>query len=524
VEQFRARRRKGDTRILGERALAGENPFTELVRFVQTYAYNPDDLRGKTPQDSFPGKGVYHSPVSNPNAVYRAMQTDDTVQDALRDLIVGRLDRGWFVTPGGDSATEKEQADTVSWNLDNLPEGNLHHQLKEMMTAVKYGFSVTEMLFENMEWGKYKGFTLLQRFKTRTPDNFRFDVDIHGNLLEDGLIQSVSTPELAVQDRRLQWRGKFVIFTHAGEFANFFGQSTLRACYSAWWMKQFLAKAWGVHLDRYGSPASVATVTTPVFQDATIVADMKKILKNLQAGTGIMVPEGVEIELLEAAHRGNAGFKDAFNIQRERIRHAILGKNAEKVPLAIIDLGRELEAVLNDQFVPTLVDLNWETVKSYPTFHFAPPYDSQAMEKVKTAVDGVGAGAMTADLGLEQWGRLSLGIPPISDEEWEKQHKKKEAAPAPPAETPKMPDEQQKAIPPQPGEPQPRGTTDDKSLNEQITKLRFQISTMMKQKGIVDRQAENELAALVKRVSTRHLVAELTQQIYNEGISAPADG
>ena len=505
---------------LAEVSYIGESPFRNLANWLNTYAYNPDDLTGKTPQFSYPGKDDYLSPVSTPNAIYRAMQTDDTVYDALRELIVARLASGYNVTPGGNKARDKKQAEFVDWNLRNIPVGSFYQQTKELGSAVKYGFAVSEMIFENALTGKWKGHTILRQLKCRTPDNFQFAVNEYGDIRPDGLVQTVYIEGKPMQ-RRLNWKGKFVILVHDFEFSNWFGRSALRAAYSAWWSKSFFEKCWGIYLDRFGTPVVVATLGKVTANDATTVANVKKIVTNLQTATGITVPEDVTFSFLEATRSGRAGFDKAIEHMNERIRNAILGKSHEQTQLAVHDLGKEIESSLNDQLVKRLVDLNWDAtqISSYPVFTFAPVRDEKALERAKVLVDGVGSGAVTADIGSENTIRQSVGAPPIDEETWRVSRTEQR-----PDQQPDVPDDKNKDEDEDdkgkivPGQGRVYRTTDDHSLSdsewELILAARHQVRDMLTKKGIVERGANAELAALVKRLSLREFSKELVRSEY----------
>jgi hypothetical protein len=107
--------------------------------------------------------------------------------------------------------------------------------------SLAYGFSVSELLYRQLDSGPYNGKLGLKSIKSRLPHGFLFVTDGHDNLLPDGIEQ---------WGKRLPTE-KFALMSYMGEHQNQYGTSDLRAAYRAWWLK---TNAWtwlGMFLDRY---------------------------------------------------------------------------------------------------------------------------------------------------------------------------------------------------------------------------------------------------------------------------------
>jgi hypothetical protein len=97
----------------------------------------------------------------------------------------------------------------------------------------------------------------------------------------------------------------------------------LRAAYKSWWAKKFIHNFWNVFLERLGSPQTV--MHYPQGASDELKETLKGILSGLSTKTEILIPEGVEIKLVEALRTsGQATFHDALTYHNNAIARAIL--------------------------------------------------------------------------------------------------------------------------------------------------------------------------------------------------------
>ena len=157
--------------------------------------YNPDDLVGK--------KGLQ---------IYRKMMLDDQVKAAVSAKQYAVLSTGYEIVPpevdeeSDEREIAQEMTDFVKFDLEDI-EGSFDSRLYDIMTAMQYGFSVTERIHRVVEGGRWAGKVALKALKTRQPFSFDFVTDEHGNLLENGV----------QQDRRSMPADKFVIYCLHGD-------------------------------------------------------------------------------------------------------------------------------------------------------------------------------------------------------------------------------------------------------------------------------------------------------------------
>ena len=218
--------------------------------------YNPDDLAGR--------KGLQ---------IYRKMRDDDQIKAVLSMKKFARLMTPWEIQPASQDAKDIEIADFVRINLENLS-GTFEDSLLNILTALDYGYSLTEKLWYRIERGTFVGKIGLKALKTREPFYYQFESDIYGNLREDGVIYlGPGMMEQVVQNKienTLPNRGifsygsrlpvdKFVIYSYNKEFSNWYGRSDLRAAYRSFWSKEILIRFMNIYMERFGMPTHVGT-------------------------------------------------------------------------------------------------------------------------------------------------------------------------------------------------------------------------------------------------------------------------
>src|SRR6185369_11238403 len=90
----------------------------------------------------------------------------------------------------------------------------------------------------------------------------------------------------------------------------------------AWWAKKFIINFWSVYLERMGAPMTV--MKYPMGASEELKLTLKQILQGLAAKTEVLVPEGVEIELIEAQRAGSPTYEKALEFHNNSIARALL--------------------------------------------------------------------------------------------------------------------------------------------------------------------------------------------------------
>ena len=384
--------------------------------------YNPDDLAGR--------KGLQ---------IYRKMRDDDQIKAVLSMKKFARLMTPWEIQPASQDAKDIEIADFVRINLENLS-GTFEDSLLNILTALDYGYSLTEKLWYRIERGTFVGKIGLKALKTREPFYYQFESDIYGNLREDGVIYlGPGMMEQVVQNKienTLPNRGifsygsrlpvdKFVIYSYNKEFSNWYGRSDLRAAYRSFWSKEILIRFMNIYMERFGMPTHVGTY--PKNMSKVDRESLKTILDRVQSKYSIVIPEDVKIDLLNAGGGGEGTFRSAIEMHNKFMSRSLLvpdllgftessggayalGKKHFDVFLWILQkLGRDLEeTVVGEQILKQLVDFNYSNVEKYPKFKFESITAEGTATRANIIQMGVAGGFINPE---EEWIREYLAIP-----------------------------------------------------------------------------------------------------------------
>jgi phage gp29-like protein len=336
---------------------------------------------------------------------------------------------GWerSIVPADESPQAQRVARFVEAALDNIGlnpqrggDGGFEHDLAELLDAIPYGLAVSEILWERtpVQGSKEKGEggraagpaadrgrdaratansgssplnlepsplnpVLPQALLARHPRRFIFDADNRLRLL---------TAAEPVVGEALPAR-KFLVFAPYGRHENPYGHPQLR---SVWWLAYFkrqVLRFWVMFCEKYGTPTAV--LKHPLAATDSEKRGYRRIIGSIQQETGLVVPEGVELSLLEAERHGGGGsYRELIEFCNREMSKALLGQTLTtetegrgsyalgRVHQAVrADIVRQdaqaLMALVNTQLVRWIVDLNFPAaLRLYPRWQLTPPRDA----------------------------------------------------------------------------------------------------------------------------------------------------
>lgn len=346
---------------MGEAAAAGQAVFQNL----KLMPYNPDDLvRSKA-------KGL---------KIYQEMVREPYIKAPLLQKKTKVLNIGWDIQAASKEAKDIEIAAFVKWNLSTQLGGSFKRDILEMLDALDTGFSVSEMVYGIAPEGKYKGKVVIKNIKSKDPYYFDFETDPFGNLGPRGLVLNSTAGGKQNLDVN-----KFVIFSFLMRYENFYGNSDLRAAYRAYWIKDTAWKLRCVYMERYSGNNLKGKYPK---NDPTAKAALLEIFKTWQQETGIALPEGVEVDVLNIATSSMSEYERSIADCNKEMQIGILGQTLTmdvgaggtgsralgQVHEGVVDdfvlfLDEILSDDINRQVVRPLVDYNFNTDR-YPTWNF----------------------------------------------------------------------------------------------------------------------------------------------------------
>lgn len=362
----------------------------------------------------------------NPDTIsfdeYKKMATYDSQVIAGWDLIkMGVLMKPWRIRHK-DEKIVKELTNTFK----DMRYPSFRDAMKQMLDAVLYGFSVTEVVFEDYRGNWYPRKT--NGLKTFDPDTIRFYSDAYGNLLniqQYGYISdttpvssySLGTGKTLPLERTLIW-------THEKQWGNWYGNPLLKGCYKNWYIKDAMLKFANIAYERFGSP-----ILKGIARNPNDMLTISEAIEHLYARSQAVIvrrddKDPTDVEVLESRRKEMPfdryiRYHDEMILRRMLIGQRIFegggGVYGPKVPLDIIfmrfeDFRLELIDTIND-LLRIIVDLNWP-VEEYPRLEFAPLTTLDQQQLRQSIYEAIDRGVIVKD---EPWVRDELGFPPYQE-------------------------------------------------------------------------------------------------------------
>lgn len=284
---------------------------------------------GTSPWRGWPG-GAY--------ALFREMEEGDAhLHAVLQTRKNSLLACDWHMAPADDTPQAAALARDTERALRSLP--GLDHALFALLDAFARGFAVAEVMWRR----DAAGVPRVAGIVPRRPERFAFDD--RGALwpLDPARDDSAARPragdgprprlvprpgESAVpttgDEVRLPDR-KFVTFAFQGGPAHPYGTPLCGRAWWLFWLKRRNVSQWASFNERFGTPTAVARygpATQPEELDA-----LREALASLQRDAGLIIPEGVALELLESRGGGQAAtFRDFADWCNDELSKIVLGQ------------------------------------------------------------------------------------------------------------------------------------------------------------------------------------------------------
>lgn len=373
----------------------------ELLQLAQEIGLYKDTTYDRPDQVDF-------NPEEFDLTVYEKMMKDGQVKAGMDMIKLAVSARGFTVT--GDTPETKQYADFINANFETI-RGNMEDVLGEMLTALEYGYSCTEKVFE-LDEGKIK----LRKMKVLNPHTVQAKTDRFGDL--EFVLQSIGSKQIKIPADKILW------YAYDKRFGNPYGQSALRTVYKHWFIKDKMYRFANIAYERYGTPLLVGNVA-----DAKDVGKMKQLLSKINGLTGLAISGGDSVTAIQGS---NADFVGYIEHHDRKIMESLLvppmlmstgrGQNgsyalsSNQFDIFIIRLEalqRDLKALIEEQIIRPLIDLNFPNVKAYPSFNFKPFTDEDTEKMARVFQMLITAQVVDAS---EEWIREELGFPAMSEE------------------------------------------------------------------------------------------------------------
>ena len=321
-----------------------------IMDYIGNVALNPD----KVLRSESGGKGI---------ELYEDLLRDSEVQSALQTRKLAVVGKEWEVIPASDDTEDVNIADFVK---DVLLHCNYDAARQSLLSGIVLGFKAAEVMWEYSE-----GDIWIKEITGKASRRFVFDLQGKLRLLTlQNMIEGIEVP-----DR------KFIVFRNVSDNGSYYGDGLGRSLYWPVWFRKNGIKFWAIFCDKFGSPTGVGKYppgTLPEKQN-----DLLDAVKAIQQESGIVIPENMIIELLEATRAGSINTYETFCAYNDKaINKVLLGHSAatESTPGKLgneqgsMDIRQDyikadadsLCECQNNSLIRWIVDYNFPDTKEYP--------------------------------------------------------------------------------------------------------------------------------------------------------------
>ncbi len=240
--------------------------------------------------------------------IYSEVLRDDQVKTCFGQRQLAVIGKNWQVDAGGTSRQDKKAADFIREQLNNV---GWDRVTNGMLFGVYYGFAVSEAIYK-----RDGANVVLADIKVRNRRRFGFDG--MGRLRMKTHQQPLG--EL-LPDR------KFWAFNTGSDHDDDpYGTGLGHWLYWPAFFKRNGLKYWLLFLEKFGQPTAKGKYGPNASSE-----ERSKLLQALAAistDSGIAIPDGMEIELIEAARSGTADYVSLYDRMDAAIAKVVLGQTA----------------------------------------------------------------------------------------------------------------------------------------------------------------------------------------------------
>jgi phage gp29-like protein len=240
--------------------------------------------------------------------IYQEVLRDDQVAACFHQRRLAVIGKEWDIDPGGTSRADKKAADHLR---EVIAEVGWDRITDRMLFGVYYGYAAAEVM-----WARDGAMITVDAIKVR--DRRRFGWDGEGRLR----LKTSDNPLGELLPDRKFW----TFATGSDHDDEPYGLGLAHWLYWPVFFKRAGMRYWMTFLERFGQPTTVGK--HPV---GATPGERQKLLEALEAvntDSGIAIPQGMEIEFLEAARSGTADYKELYEHMDNAIAKVTLGQVA----------------------------------------------------------------------------------------------------------------------------------------------------------------------------------------------------
>ena len=319
----------------------------ELAREIATTADGRDITRGYVGPLLTPYDSVLRNRGGGDLTIYEQVFSDPEVKSTFgqRQLAVTQCE--WQVEAGGDRPIDEEAAEALRENLHVIGWDNI---TTKMLNGVFYGYAVGEVIYRTE--GKR---VVIDRLPVRNRRRFRY-----GKAGDLRLLTPSSMFEGEPARAPYFWHFQ-VGADHDDEP---YGLGLAHWLYWPVYFKRNGLKFWLIFLEKFGMPTGVGKYgpnAKPEEKSALLQA-----VRAIQTDSGIIMPEDMAIELLEAARSGTSDYAALQDKMDAAIQKVVLGQTASTQGTPGRLGGDDLQGDVRDDIIKADADLVCESFNQGP--------------------------------------------------------------------------------------------------------------------------------------------------------------
>ncbi|WP_103035220.1 DUF935 domain-containing protein [Castellaniella caeni] len=339
-------KRKSQRPAPGPASSAAHTP--EYGRTIATIADGQDVTRGYVGPLLQTTDSVLRTRGASNLAIYEQVYSDAQVKACFGQRQLAVIQCPWSVEPASDEPVDVAAADWLTAELGRIAWDRI---TEKMLFGVFYGYSVAEVVYEPDERT-----VRISDVRVRNRRRFRFDADMGLRLL---------TPQNMLDGIEAATPYFWSFATGADNDDEPYGQGLAHWLYWPTLFKRQDVKFWLRFLDKFGSPTALGRYdaqTTPEPERAKLLAAVDAV----QNSTGIVLPKGMEIELMEAARSGAADYKALHDTMDATIARVTVGQTASSQGTPGKLGGDDLQADVRRDLIKADADLVCESFNLGP--------------------------------------------------------------------------------------------------------------------------------------------------------------
>lgn len=239
--------------------------------------------------------------------IYEDVLRDPQVFSCFQQRRLAVTSKEWDVEAG---AEDKQSQMAAEFLREQLSDVGFDNAMGKMLHGLFYGYAVAECM-----WGKDGRHFTLDTIKVRKARRFRYD--------DEGGLRLLTQID-AVEGELMEPRKFWTFNAGADNDDEPYGLGLGHWCYWPVWFKKNGLKFWAMYLDKFGMPTGVGK-----YPAGTTAEDQRKLLNAvaaIQSDSGIIIPDGMMIDLLEATRAGTSDNKSFHDTMDAAIAKVILSQ------------------------------------------------------------------------------------------------------------------------------------------------------------------------------------------------------